>query len=514
VWAQEAAASGRASRREEIVNRRSTTRGVGWVRLIAGVALIGLLCNANAWAADPDPATTTTTTTTHKRHHHVVSTTTTTTSPAGPSEDQRLNALSGQVGNIQKQTDDTTSEVKKIEAAMVVAQPAANASPATIGQHVGVAETNIASIQKNLSDNLGISVHALVDAGYEHNFNQPNGNVNVFRAWDQDGFQLTQGNLHIERDGTVGFVTDINFGQVANAISSVTNYSNSAHVGNQWVDPTQYYLTYTAPFGSGVSFEAGRFVTLLGAEIIPIYNNQNFNESRGLLFNLGEPLTHTGIRASYTFNDYVSATAGLNNGWDDPASTSNGGPNVEGELTLNTKDKSLSFVVNGIFGPNVQPSNTASIPPGKTKSNQDLGAIDPIVTWKPAFVPNLTLQAEYLYASMDGPAINGHSATWQGAAGYVVYDWTPAVELATRAEFFDDMDGARTNGEAQTLWEITQTLSYKIPEVTGLIARLEYRHDNSSQNSFTNNNFVNPVTGTQHLWHGQDTLAANFIYAF
>ena len=61
---------------------------------------------------------------------------------------------------------------------MTVAQPAAAASPATIGQHVGLAETNIAAIQKNLSDNLGISVHALVDAGYEHNFNQPNGNTN------------------------------------------------------------------------------------------------------------------------------------------------------------------------------------------------------------------------------------------------------------------------------------------------------------------------------------------------
>jgi hypothetical protein len=476
-----------------------------------------LLCNANAWAADPDPATTTTTTT-HKRHHHVVSTTTTTTVATGPTEDQRLNALSGQVGNIQKQTDDTTSEVKKIEAAMVVAQPAANASPATIGQHVGLAETNITSIQKNLSDNLGISVHALVDAGYEHNFNQPISNVNIDRAWDQNGFQLTQGNLHIERDGTVGFVTDINFGQVANAISSVTNYSNPAHVGNQWVDPTQYYLTYTAPFGSGVSFEAGRFVTLLGAEIIPIYNNQNFNESRGLLFNLGEPLTHTGVRASYTFNDYVSATAGLNNGWDDPASTSNNGPNYEGELTVNTKDKSLSFVLNGIWGPNVQPSTLASLSPaGKgLHSNMNLGAIDPIATWKPSFVPNLTLQAEYLYASQSGPVINGHSATWQGAAGYVVYDWTPAVELATRAEFFDDMDGARTGlGQAQTLWEITQTLSYKIPEVTGLIARLEYRHDNSSQNVFTNNEVINPATLTNnHLWHGQDTLAANFIYAF
>jgi len=441
-----------------------------------------------------------------------VVTTTTTTRATGPDEEERLNALSGQVGNLQKQQNDTSSEVKQIEAAMVVAQPAANASPATIGQHVGLAETNIASIQKNLSDNLGISVHALVDAGYEHNFNQPIHNVNVDRAWDEDGFQLTQGNLHIERDGTVGFVTDINVGQVANSISGATHYSNVVPVGGQWIDPTQYYLTYTAPLGSGVNFEAGRFVTLLGAEIIPVYNNQNFNESRGLLFNLGEPLTHTGIRASYTFNDYVSATAGLNNGWDDPAANSNGGPNYEGELTLNNKDKSVSLVVNGIWGPNAAPFSN-SVP---QRSNSNLGAIDPIATWKPSFVPNLTLQAEYLYASQSGPVVNGHSATWQGAAGYVVYDWTPAIESATRAEFFDDMDGARTGlDQAQTLWEITQTISYKIPEVTGLIARLEYRHDNSSQNVFTNNEVINPATGTNnHLWHGQDTLAANFIYAF
>jgi hypothetical protein len=489
-----------------IVNRTSTLRGVGWVRLIAGVALIGLVCNARAWAADPA-----TTTTTHRRHHHHVVTTTTTTVAAGPDEEQRLNALAGQVGNLQKQTDDTTSEVKKIESEMVVAQPGADGKPVTIGQHVGLAETNITSIQKNLSDNLGISVHALVDAGYEHNFNQPINNTNVIRAWDHDGFQLTQGNLHIERDGTVGFVTDINFGQVANAISSVTNYSpNQSHVGNQWVDPTQYYLTYTCPIGSGISFEAGRFVTLLGAEIIPVYNNLNFNESRGLLFNLGEPLTHTGIRGSYTFNDYFSATAGLNNGWDDPASTSNGGPNYEGELTLNTKDKSVSFVLNGTWGPNVQPSNT-----GLHKSNSNLGAIDPIFTWKPSFVPNLTLQTEYLYGSQEGPVINGHSASWQGAAQYLVYDFTPSLESATRGEFFQDKDGARTTGTGQTVWEITETLSYKIPEVTGLIARLEYRHDNSDENVFTNNDTINPATGTNnHLWRGQDTLAANFIYAF
>jgi hypothetical protein len=467
-----------------------------------------LLITATGWAqTTPDPAPTASTRT-HRRHHKTVETTTTVVASA--SEQQRLNALSGQMSNLQKQTDDTSSEVKKIEQAITVAPPAtADAKPATIGEHVGLVEKDIGDIKKNLSDNLGISVHALVDAGYEHNFNQPNGNTNVFRAWDQDGFQLTQGNLHIERDGTVGFVTDINFGQVANAISSVSHFSNPAPVGNQFVDPTQYYLTYTAPLGSGVNFSAGRFVTLLGAEVIPIYNNQNFNESRGLLFNLGEPLTHTGIRASYTFNDYVSATAGLNNGWDDPAANSNGGPNYEGELTLNNKDKSLVLVLNGIWGPNAIGAN------GKQVSNSNLGAIDPIFTWKPSFIPKLTLQTEYLYGSQEGPVIHGHSASWQGMAQYLVYDFTPSLEAATRGEFFQDKDGARTTGTGQTVWEITQTLSYKIPEVSGLIARLEYRHDNSDENVFTNNGAINPVTGTNfHLWRGQDTLAANFIYAF
>ena len=60
--------------------------------------------------------------------------------------------------------------------------------------------------------------------------------------------------------------------------------------------------------------------------------------------------------------------------------------------------------------------------------NSNLGAIDPVATWKPSFVPNLTLQTEYLYASESGPvSLNGHSATWQGLAQYLVYDFDPFV---------------------------------------------------------------------------------------
>jgi Putative beta-barrel porin-2, OmpL-like. bbp2 len=457
-------------------------------------------------------------------------------------QQQKIDQLTQQLDQMKHQQDDLVKQLKALQDQINVKIPVAAAgaasppAPSTIGEHV-------AQIEHDISTNLGVSIHGLVDASYEANFNDPQAtgskgggpnspgaNQNQLRAWDiSTGFQFTQGNIHIEKDGTVGFVTDINFGQVANSVSSVTHYSNlnGSGPGGQWIDPTQYYLTYTLPLGSGISLQAGRFVTLLGAEIIPTYTNQNYNETRGLLFNLGEPLTHTGIRGSYTFNDYVAFTGGVNNGWDNPGQLGNNGPNYEGELGLNNKDKSIALSLNGIWGPNLSAFSPQA---GATvgKSNSNLGAVDPIVTLKPAFLPNTTFQTEYLWASESGPVVNGHSATWQGVAQYLVYDWKE-WEFATRGEWFDDEDGARTttvndgvpNGSParQTLWEVTQTLTYKVPEVTGLLARLEYRHDNSSKHYFTNNNAITNNATTnfnpeQQLWRGQDTLTGALIYAF
>ncbi len=481
-------------------------RGIWGAALAAGFALvIGLCATSGVRAADDsggaDPPKKV------RKHVRTPAAVSTTTMTMGPSATQRLDELNGEVTNLRASEATEGAAVAEVKKQIMVATPQASATPATIGEHVGALEANLAATQKSISDNLGVNIHGLVDASYEHNFNQPVGNANFTRAWDHDGFQLTQGNLHIEKDGTVGFVTDLNVGQVANSISSVTHYSNVAPVGGQWFDATQYYLTYTAPIGSGLSLQAGRFVTLLGEEIIPTYSNQNFNETRSFLFNLGVPLTHTGIRGTYTVNDYVAFTAGANNGWDDPAANNNGGPTGEGELTLNNKDKSVALVVNGTYGS--QAIN---------HSNSNLGSIDPIFTWKPSFVPNLTLATEYLYASETGPVINRHSASWQGAAQYIVYDWNQ-WEFAGRGEFFDDQDGARIgpdfNGrvKAQTLYEITPTVTYKVPQVTGLLLRAEYRHDEGGLHYFTNNNFVSPVTG-QHLWEGQDTLTGSMIYAF
>jgi hypothetical protein len=322
------------------------------------LGLLGLLLVLGVVAARAEePAgTTTTTTTTTTRHrksavHRPIN-------PAGLKAAHRdIDDLRGEVNNLRREETDNVTAVQKIQHDIKVALPAApNAAPLTIGEHVAAVEKDLADTKKNLADNLGIHVHGLLDATYEYNLNHPglqSGNrVNQFREFDTDanGFELTQFQLHIDRtvEGGVGFVADINFGKTAEILSTATRYTSGTESTNE-VDPTQAYATYTVPVGTGINLSAGKFVTLLGAEVISTYNNLNYNESRSLIFTLGEPLTHTGVRAQYAFNDKIGLTMGLNNGWDDP-DDNNDGKSVEGELAL-TPNAAWSILIYGMYGP-------------------------------------------------------------------------------------------------------------------------------------------------------------------
>src|SRR5439155_15077893 len=79
------------------------------------------------------------------------------------------------------------------------------------------------------------------------------------------------------------------------------------------VDLQEAYLSYKVPLGSGLTLKAGKFVTLLGYEVVESPNNLNF--SRSLLFSFAIPITHTGGLLSYSFTDWFSVTAGVGDGW-------------------------------------------------------------------------------------------------------------------------------------------------------------------------------------------------------
>lgn len=501
------------------------------------LGLLGLLLVLGVVAvrAEDEPATTTKKAVTKGGAYHRP------INPRGLKAAHRdIDQLRGEVDNLRRQETDNVTAVQKIQHDIKVALPAtANAAPQTIGEHVAVVEKDLSDTKKSLADNLGVHIHGLVDATYEYNLNHPGldsgSRVNQYREFDTDanGFELTQFQLHIDRtvENGLGFVADINFGKTAEILSTATRYTSGTESTNQ-VDPTQAYATYTIPVGSGISLSAGKFVTLMGAEVISTYNNLNYNESRGLLFTLGEPLTHTGVRAAYTFNDKIALTMGVNNGWDDP-DDNNDGKSVEGELAL-TPTAAWSILLNGMYGPEQL-----------NHGNSKRGAIDPVVTWKTPYTP-ITLVGEYIYAHEDNPVavtplptgpnegINPllllpgcpitkcvrHGVDWQGAAGYIIYDLNDKIELVGRGEYFRDSDGVRT-GIRQSLGEVTLTLNYKI--ASGLLWRLEYRHDESNASPFYTNrgtpasfaSLVNSgLLAPVYTISGQDTVEGAMIYSF
>ncbi|HLW69237.1 MAG TPA: outer membrane beta-barrel protein [Candidatus Binataceae bacterium] len=486
-------------------------------------------------------------------------------------------ALQKQVQDLQTEIQELKGEINTIKANSVVQAPAAPPAgstaaapaPATVGQHVGAIEKDVADIKTNLSTNLGVHIHGLVDVPYEYNLNQPNtsggskggvnssspgGSVNQLRVFDTEGsgFNLQQFNLHLDRtsDGGVGFVTELNFGQVANVLRASTRESNinPGTTSNDVIDLTQAYMTYTVPVGSGIALQLGRFVTLLGAEVIPTYStygSADYNISRSFIFGFGIPFTHTGLRGTYNFNQFLGLTLGVNNGWDD-VTDNNDGQTFEGQLSLSSGDRmthnqSLALTLSSTYGPE-------QVNRGSSRRWE----IDPVLTYKTP-IKGLQLIGEYLYAQETGPVsispafnshgnplcavvpgnfcapapgfsagpngtiLHPHAVSWNGADAYIVYDLTDNLEFALRGEYFEDPNGART-GLPQLLGEGTGTINYKIPAVTGLLARLEYRHDESNKKPFFNDTVFGPTSILaglpNHTRAGQDTFIADAIYSF
>jgi hypothetical protein len=250
-------------------------------------------------------------------------------------------------------------------------------------------------------------------------------------------------------------------------------------------DLQEAYLSYRIPVGAGLTLKGGKFVTLLGYEVIESPNNLNF--SRSFLFSFAIPLTHVGLLASYPVTDTLSVTAGPVLGWD-VATGRNEAPSGLGQIAF-TGVKDLTTSVNFIVGPE------------KTGDQRNLRwVVDLVASY--TGIPKVTLAANVDVGGEEDAAAAGGSAMWWGIAGYAAYDWTEKLRTALRLEYFDDADGFRTGfGSSLGLFSATVTLQYRIWR--GLVGRLEYRHDEADEPVFSG--------GSRE---SQDTVALSLYYSF
>jgi hypothetical protein len=125
-----------------------------------------------------------------------------------------------------------------------------------------------------------------------------------------DGFNLNVVNLQItkpldESQWAAGYHIDLLFGPDAVSYNPSVNGD-----GDESYAVKQAYVNLRTPVGNGLDFKLGVFDTVVGYEVFHNGGNPNYTRSYG--WNV-EPTQHTGVLASYAFNDIFSATAGVAN---------------------------------------------------------------------------------------------------------------------------------------------------------------------------------------------------------
>lgn len=338
-------------------------------------------------------------------------------------------------------------------------------------------------------DASGVEVAGYIDTSYTYS-----GNKNVTfadgtpnRVFDREpnsfNFNMAELSISMQPDEGFGGVVVLNAGTDAN----VTAAAGSGNKDN--FDVQQAFVSYKT---GGAHLMFGKFATLMGAEVIESPDNLNF--SRSILFGYAIPFTHTGVRLHYDINDMLSATVGVNNGWDN-LKDNNKQKSVEAAISITPSD-ACSLSIQGISGLEDGATNgTGSVQQG----NRSL--IDAVATINATAQLTFVINADY--GIQKRGTATATAARWWGIAGYGNYQFTDQWRLAVRSEYFNDRDGFRS-GTAQQWKEATATLAYAPTKHVEL--RGEYRHDWSDKRSFLRSN--GKVRKTQ------DTAALEAIYKF
>jgi opacity protein-like surface antigen len=350
---------------------------------------------------------------------------------------------------------------------MLLAAAVAFAAPIFADEEAAAEKTieeRVSDLEKKFEEKvghpLGLNYGGYVDTSYTAVFrgDARAAGMTPMRVFDRDpeGFNIHAAKLWLERPLTAengwdaGFRVDLLFGDDAKVTQAA-----GLDLGTSG-DLIQAFVQMRAPIGNGLDIKIGKFVTLMGAEVIESPANWNF--SRSYLFGFGIPFTHLGVSARYPITENMDAELMIIEGWD-VVDDNNNSKSLMGRVGFTSLDGKLSLNLVGHVGPENMLNN-------HDKRYVFDGVAKYAVTEKLAVM----LDALYGYDELG-------SANWYGIAGYANYKINDKLSGTVRAEWFADPDGFRT-GATSDYYEITATLDYN--PVWKLHIRPEYRFDGSA----------------------------------
>jgi hypothetical protein len=372
-------------------------------------------------------------------------------------------------------------------------------------------------------------VRLFADAYYSLNYNFPKpqaGSNDLIRAFDtNNGFALAWAGLDISHPADpVGGTLALRFGPSAKRYnSSCLTAKCDADYGLENVK--QAFASWR-PGGEGspVSLDFGKFDTIYGAEVAE--SQDNINYTRGVLYWLGQPLFHTGLRVNVELGQHLSLRAIAANGWNNSVDNNAGktfGLQATGHVPrgdghdlfaaslgyLGGPEQDDYFVVQCPAGSQFDASSSSSCSTGSGAAAGTLNRsssnskgwrhfVDLVMTSDPIETLHLVLNADYGVQETRDTNLSSQfdAKQWWGVMLGARYLLSQAFALGARAEYYDDHDGltlpfvygdkaAQTNPipiPGDSIYTGTLTIDY-LP-TKNLVLRLENRLDHSTKEIF------------------------------
>lgn len=320
----------------------------------------------------------------------------------------------------------------------------------------------------------GVEVSGFVDVYYGYNFNGLDPGARSFDI-QHNAFSLSLAEVAFSKGVTpesrVGFRVDLDFGKTADIVASFEPEPNGQEIY------THVQQAYVSLLTGRVAWDAGKFVTPIGAEVIE--SQDNWNYTRSVLFGYAIPFYHVGVRANVAASDRLTLSGYLLNGW-------NNGSEV---------NESKTVALGATLKPTGNVTWIANFMTGKESADSDdnLDLFDTTLTLSGE---KLSLMGNFDYGSWG-------DASWWGIAGYLRYQARESWALVGRYEYVDDSDGGFMTFGTK-LQTITVTSDHTI--AGGLKARLEYRSDFAADAIFG--------TDDGSFKDSQTTLAVGVVYSF
>jgi hypothetical protein len=306
---------------------------------------------------------------------------------------------------------------------------------------------------------------------YAWNANDPRDRVNALRAYDTraNTFSLQQLASVVElpvapdRGRRWGLRLDLQAGQATETVQgSPLNEPRPDVYRNIW----QAFGSYVAPVGRGLQLDFGKFASNLGYETNYAKDNQAF--TRAYLFNF-LPFYHMGLRATLPVHDRVTLMGTLTNGIQQTEEF-NGFKSFQASATVKPVDR-LSWTINYYTGREQPDGEQPDGPDGVFR------VFDTYATFTPT--PKVALGLDVNHTSNELNA-SDPALSLSGIGAYARVQVAPRTALGLRYERLDD-EGL-FGGADQVLQEITLTAEQQL--ASGLLLRVEYRHDWSSRRYF------------------------------